>query len=167
MKWRFTSHGRGVMRYDSAEACRVGRTAVPPIAKTVYFLRRKSCTRFRLNFSIFYFVKWKPQMRKTIRVYLFGKNINEPLVQFWLACVQIKLREIVILKTGENLCCQSKTQDENSPFSQLKHFWMSTECSRNVHWNPDFRQCSVTFQWTFGPTECGGMTGAFQWPFSN
>ena len=25
------------------------------------------------------------------------------------------------------------TQDENSPFNQLKHFWMSTECSRNVH----------------------------------
>ena len=25
MQWRFTSHGRGVMRYESAEACRVYR----------------------------------------------------------------------------------------------------------------------------------------------
>ena len=51
-------------------------------------------------------------------------------------------------------------------FSQLKHFWMSTEYSRNVHWNPDFRHCSVTFQWTFSPTECCWMAGTFQWPFS-
>ena len=57
-------------------------------------------------------------------------------------------------------------QDENSPSSQLKHFWMSTECSQNVHWNPDFRHCSVTFQWTFRPTECCWMAGTFQWPFS-
>ena len=26
--------------------------------------------------------------------------------------------------------------------SQLKQFWMSTECSRNVNWNPDFRHFS-------------------------
>ena len=34
-------------------------------------------------------------------------------------------------------------QDKSSPFSQLRHFWMSTECSRNVNLNPDFRHCSV------------------------
>ena len=56
-------------------------------------------------------------------------------------------------------------QDENSPFSQLKHFWISMECSRNVHWNPDFRHCPVTFQWTFSPTECCWTAGTFQWPF--
>ena len=58
------------------------------------------------------------------------------------------------------------TQDENFPFSQLKHFWMSNECSRKVHWNPDFRHYSVTFQWTFSPTECCWIAGKFQWPFS-
>ena len=60
-----------------------------------------------------------------------------------------------------------QTKDEISPFSKLKHFWMSTECSRKVHWNPDFRQCSVTFQWAFIPTKRFWMAGKFQWPFSN
>ena len=51
-------------------------------------------------------------------------------------------------------------QEENSS-SQLKHLWMSTKYSRYVHWNPDFRHCSVTFQWTFSPAEWCWMAGTF------
>ena len=38
-----------------------------------------------------------------------------------------------------------------NPFqSTEKKFWMSNECSRKVHWNPDCRYCSVSIQsnWT-------------------
>lgn len=34
--------------------------------------------------------------------------------------------------------------------------WNISKCSRNIHWNPDFRYFSVTFQWTFS------MAGTFQ-----
>ena len=43
------------------------------------------------------------------------------------------------------------TQDENPPLFELKHFWMSIKCSGNVHWNPDFRHCSLAFRFAFRP----------------
>ena len=59
------------------------RATVPHVVKTVYLLRRISCARFGLNFSIFLLCQVKIQDEKNTRhVYLFGKNINKHLVHF-------------------------------------------------------------------------------------
>ena len=50
------------------------RATVPPIVKTVYILRRKSCAQFGLNFSIFLLCQMKiPDKKNTRHVYLLGK----------------------------------------------------------------------------------------------
>ena len=57
---------------------------VPPIVKTVYLLRTKSCARFGRNFSIFLLCQVKiPDEGDSRHVYLLGKNINKPLVHFY------------------------------------------------------------------------------------
>ena len=51
----------------------------------LHLLRRKSCARFRLNFDIFLLCQVEiPDEKNTRNVYLFGKNINKPLVHFYL-----------------------------------------------------------------------------------
>lgn len=35
----------------------------------------------------------------------------------------------------------------------------------DIHWNPGFRHCSLTFQWAFSPTERFWMADTLQWPF--
>ena len=63
------------------------RATVPPIVKTVYLLRTKSCARFGLNFSIFLLCQVKiPDEKITKHVYLFVKNINKPLIHFFSHC---------------------------------------------------------------------------------
>ena len=54
----------------------------------------------------------------------------------------------------------------------LKLSFQSTEKFLNVHkmltdihWNPGFRHCSLTFQWAFSPTERFWMADTLQWPF--
>ena len=60
------------------------RATVPPIVKTVYLLRTKSCARFGLNFSIFLPCQVKiPDEKHTRHLYLLGKNINKPQVHFY------------------------------------------------------------------------------------
>ena len=52
-----------------------------PIVKTVYLLRRKSCARFELNFSIILLCQVKIPDENNIRcVDLLGKNTKKPLV---------------------------------------------------------------------------------------
>ena len=105
------------------------------------------------------------ELKKTLRGFVWIKQLH-----FGFLGRKLNRMDLIYIIFGNQRfdlhpLINEQAQDENSPFSQLKHFWMSTECSQNVHWNPDFRHCSVTFQWTFSPTECCWMAGTFQWPF--
>ena len=60
------------------------RATVPPIVKTVYLLRRKSCAWFGLNFYKCLLCQVKiPDEKNTRHVYLWGKHVNIPLVHFY------------------------------------------------------------------------------------
>ena len=47
--------------------------------------------------------------------------------------------------------------------------WNISKCplnAQNAQWNPDFRHCSVTIQWSINPTEICWIASTFLWPFS-
>ena len=52
------------------------RATVPPIVKTVYLLHRKSCTRFRLNFSIFLLCQVKIPGEKILDMFIYWENLE-------------------------------------------------------------------------------------------
>ena len=57
---------------------------MPPIVKTVYYCAEKVAHGLDLNFSIFLLCQVKIQDEiNSKHVYLFGKNINKPLVHFY------------------------------------------------------------------------------------
>ena len=63
------------------------RDAVPSIVKNVYLLRRKSCARFGLDFSLYLLCQVKnPHETNTRHVYLFKKNIVKPQIAFIGSC---------------------------------------------------------------------------------
>ena len=73
---------------------------MPPIVKTVYLLRRKSCTRFGLDFSIFLLCHVKTSDEKSTRhVYLLGKNINKSSSSLSLVTVGLKFSSLNLLPT--------------------------------------------------------------------
>ena len=54
---------------------------MPPIVKTLYLLRRKSCARFGLDFSRYLLCQVKnPDEINTRHVYLLEKNKNKPQI---------------------------------------------------------------------------------------
>ena len=73
---------------------------MPPIVKTVYLLRNKSCAWFGLNFSIFLLCQVKiPDEKNTRYVYLLGKNIKKTSSSHLLAIVGMKFSSSNLLPT--------------------------------------------------------------------